>query len=52
MLSAAGPVLAADGVRFTSPANGAAVSVPVHVELAVQGMTVKPAGEASLVSSR
>lgn len=32
-------------VHFANIENGATVSSPVHVEMAVEGMTVKPAGE-------
>jgi hypothetical protein len=31
-------------VAFTSPANGATVSSPVHVKLAAENFTVEPAG--------
>ena len=31
-------------VSFTSPANGATVSSPVHVKLAAENFTVEPAG--------
>lgn len=48
LLSPAGlnvsPALAA-GVSFASPGNNATVSGPVHVEMKVSGMEVKPAGE-------
>lgn len=48
LLVGAGPALAAsNGVSFAAPAPGASVSGPVHVEMAVRGMAVKPAGEAA-----
>jgi hypothetical protein len=35
----------AEGVSFVTPSNGKAVSSPVHVEFAVDGLTVRPAGK-------
>lgn len=44
LLLSAAPAFAA-GVSFVSPSSGqAAVSSPVHLEFAVQGLTVRPAG--------
>ena len=37
--------LAASRVSFGAPATGATVSSPVHVEMAVSGMAIKPASE-------
>jgi hypothetical protein len=45
---AAGAFVAAPAgasVRFTSPADGATVSSPVHLVFAVDGLTVQPAGQ-------
>lgn len=43
-LLAVSPALAADGVSFTTPSSNAKVSSPVHVEMAVSGLEVRPAG--------
>jgi hypothetical protein len=32
-------------VSFSVPANGASLASPVHVEMSVSGLQVKPAGE-------
>lgn len=44
-LLAVSPAFAANGVSFSVPNNGASLSSPVHVEMKVQGLQVKPAGE-------
>lgn len=44
-LLTASPALAANGVSFSTPGNGASLSSPVHMEMAVQGMKIRPAGE-------
>lgn len=44
-LLAASPAFAADGVSFSTPGNSAKVSSPVHVEMAVVGLEVRPAGK-------
>jgi hypothetical protein len=49
-LLAASPAFA-EGVSFVTPGNGKAVSSPVHVEFAVDGLTVRPAGELQTCSS-
>lgn len=41
------PALAA-GVSFLSPANNATVTSPLHVEMSVSGMVVKPAADGVL----
>lgn len=46
-LLAASPAFAADGVSFSTPGSGAKVSNPVHVEMNVKGLEVRPAGEQS-----
>ncbi|KAF6250984.1 hypothetical protein COO60DRAFT_1298674 [Scenedesmus sp. NREL 46B-D3] len=43
-LLAAAPAFA-DGVSFVNPSNGKAVASPVHVEFAVDGLTVRPAAD-------
>lgn len=44
-LLTASPALAANGVSFSAPGNGTSVSSPVHVEMAVQGMEIRPAAD-------
>jgi hypothetical protein len=36
----------AQGVSFTSPGAGSTVSSPIHLEMSVQGMEIRPAGTA------
>lgn len=42
---AAAPEAPAAKVSFTQPADGATVASPVKVVMAVEGMTIRPAGE-------
>jgi hypothetical protein len=41
----ASPAFAADGVFFSTPGSGVKVSSPVHVEMNVKGLEVRPAGK-------
>lgn len=45
LLAFAPAAFAADGVAFSLPSSGASVASPVHVEMKVQGLEVRPAGE-------
>lgn len=44
-LLTASPALAADGVFFSTPGSGVKVSSPVHVEMNVKGLEVRPAAD-------